>query len=395
MPDLFLSLQKLLRCEVGLFGYLVLRCVRTGLFRSVAYGKCVRGIDSTSKGYSLQYLVIGQMDLLCSHCNCCNYGGTLCGLYNGVVVVLILAGFPAGIVQMIAFWILLLLGSFGFVQAFKLMLASILLISGNGFPTVLTAFNDTEYAFSSTDSSIRIQAQCYKMEPKKIEGLEELVAAKMEMENKLKALEQQIYDFEETFLKETTNYSNVVKGELFGDSGSYSAPQPVSRKGDGKPRYKKADRIFSYSSVTSPNEVEELCNDENARKGSGMPSSSRSGSGFLRPRISVLRKRTFWTEIGKGFWREAGFDVLVFGGEGETVLEDGAVGFWLSGCFLRRGFLNGRFGQSHRGRSLANEEVASCSRLRPKVFEAPVLGRATGKQKGPTCEGEGTSADHC
>ena len=40
MPDLFLSLQKLLRCEVGLFGYLVLRCVRTGLFRSVAYGSC-------------------------------------------------------------------------------------------------------------------------------------------------------------------------------------------------------------------------------------------------------------------------------------------------------------------------------------------------------------------
>uniref|UniRef100_A0A0N5AZ20 Chromatin modification-related protein MEAF6 n=1 Tax=Syphacia muris TaxID=451379 RepID=A0A0N5AZ20_9BILA len=124
------------------------------------------------------------------------------------------------------------------------------------------------------------------MESEKADTVEDLIAAKSEMKSKLRALEQQIYDFEETFLKEATNYS-------------YKAPQPTnSTKLGDKPRYKKTDRIFSYSSVTSPNEDDNFGCDENVRKPISVNASAANThhrhhrpSVFLHPRSGTVKKR--------------------------------------------------------------------------------------------------------
>ena len=81
-----------------------------------------------------------------------------------------------------------------------------------------------------------------------LKNIAELSAKKEELEKKLSDVERQIFDLEGSYLEETAQYGNVMRGwegYLKKDTRSYGGPARGRRCRDD-------DRLFSRSSTTAP-----------------------------------------------------------------------------------------------------------------------------------------------
>jgi len=75
-----------------------------------------------------------------------------------------------------------------------------------------------------------------------------LQTRKQQLEEELKEIEKQIFDFEESYIEETNHYGNVIRGW----EGFVNSKPKALEAGARKPKISQKDRVFSLSSVSAP-----------------------------------------------------------------------------------------------------------------------------------------------
>lgn len=90
------------------------------------------------------------------------------------------------------------------------------------------------------------------------QALIDLVRQRADLAEQLANLERQIYNFEGSYLEETAAYGNIVRGwERYTQNTIHrSIPSKRERK------IKDTDRLFSKSSISSPNTLRNIAEDE-------------------------------------------------------------------------------------------------------------------------------------
>jgi len=129
------------------------------------------------------------------------------------------------------------------------------------------------------------------------EELARLLAKKESLENSLLQLERQIYALETSYLEDTHNVGNVLKGwegYLSSRTGGSSGPSQ-------KKRFKEEDRLFSLSSVTGLKSVLPA-DDAGASSSAGRGSASATSVGSSRASAPKKqpRERTGAVTMKKG-----------------------------------------------------------------------------------------------
>ncbi|EME29296.1 hypothetical protein Gasu2_03380 [Galdieria sulphuraria] len=114
-------------------------------------------------------------------------------------------------------------------------------------PSLATVESDSEALFSIDNSKKSKNVASSSVSPE----VQALLRGKRDLEAKLKKVEIQIYELETSYLEESWHFGNVVRGwdnvlKYRGDSENSQRP---TRK------LRQSDRIFSSSSLSSPDNV--------------------------------------------------------------------------------------------------------------------------------------------
>lgn len=90
------------------------------------------------------------------------------------------------------------------------------------------------------------------------QSLIELVRKRAEVADSLANLERQIFNFEGSYLEETAPYGNIVRGWERYTQNTIIRGVPSKRER----KFKDTDRLFSKSSISSPNALRSIGDDE-------------------------------------------------------------------------------------------------------------------------------------